>query len=562
MQRQGRVNPRTKWLVPVLGLCLGLIVLYLAAWRHSFDGMVAWRSEDAWDRSLPQALYGLPLLLVGAFLFLASAFRLLHLFLLKERADAFLQKNEIRIVAILILAFLVLIVLNSRHRFFDGDEFEHVHSAWYVESGKVPFRDFFENHNPLLWYTMLPVLKLFGHTVKAVLALRGLMLALSLGSALLVYRLASQITVSREIGIVSLLLLLSTVLFSQKGIEIRPDVPQVFFGLMSISFLIDFFRRSEAKKIALSGLSASLSFLYLQKSLFLLAAFAVVFAYGRLRKRIEWRHIAAFGLSALLPLLAFLGFLLATRSLGDYWATNWLAHAHKSRFYGDLLSLSGVLAENTVLIVYLIAAVPFAWKHKKSPEALKLVTFLGLFLLLAGLSYKASYSQHFLLPASLLCIPIAFYLRERFVELKKTGGEKLATLLLIVCIPFLVLTVTLLITNQKQLERIDFVLRNTRETDLVYDGRSRFNLFRPDLHYFWYATRTVDQTGQELFGEENRSADFDACELIKAKKPKFISEYRLDMEACGLSSLYRETGFEGLLMRAKSAARPVGPADL
>lgn len=30
----------------------------------------------------------------------------------------------------------------------DGDTLEHVHSSWLVWSGKIPYKDFFQHHNP------------------------------------------------------------------------------------------------------------------------------------------------------------------------------------------------------------------------------------------------------------------------------------------------------------------------------------------------------------------------------------------------------------------------------
>ena len=39
----------------------------------------------------------------------------------------------------------------------DGDTLEHVHSSWLIYSKKVPYKDFFQHHNPLLWYLAAPV---------------------------------------------------------------------------------------------------------------------------------------------------------------------------------------------------------------------------------------------------------------------------------------------------------------------------------------------------------------------------------------------------------------------
>ena len=38
----------------------------------------------------------------------------------------------------------------------DGDTLEHVHTSWLVWHGKIPYKDFFQHHNPLLWYIGAP----------------------------------------------------------------------------------------------------------------------------------------------------------------------------------------------------------------------------------------------------------------------------------------------------------------------------------------------------------------------------------------------------------------------
>ena len=67
-------------------------------------------------------------------------------------------------VKALAAVFVVLTFALSIFRFLDGDEFEHVHSAWHVLNGAIPYVDFFEHHHPLLWYLLAPVLALTGES--------------------------------------------------------------------------------------------------------------------------------------------------------------------------------------------------------------------------------------------------------------------------------------------------------------------------------------------------------------------------------------------------------------
>jgi len=36
----------------------------------------------------------------------------------------------------------------------NGDNIEHIHSSFLIAQGQVPYRDFFQHHNPLMWYLL------------------------------------------------------------------------------------------------------------------------------------------------------------------------------------------------------------------------------------------------------------------------------------------------------------------------------------------------------------------------------------------------------------------------
>jgi len=98
-----------------------------------------------------------------------------------------------------------------------------------------------------------------------------------------------------------------------------------------------------------------------------------------------------------------------------------------------------------------------------------------------------------------------------------------------------------------------YILSMTKDTDFVYDGANNFNLFRHDLHYFWFQTTTGLENYNALSG--NRFGDYDPCSLIKAKKPKFITTLHFDFSACGLDAFYVETKYPGVYIRRESPAK-------
>ena len=66
----------------------------------------------------------------------------------------------IRIVsAILVLYYIGFMVWTIFYtETGNGDNVEHLHSTWLISQGKIPYKDFFQHHNPLLWFVFSPLL--------------------------------------------------------------------------------------------------------------------------------------------------------------------------------------------------------------------------------------------------------------------------------------------------------------------------------------------------------------------------------------------------------------------
>ncbi len=63
------------------------------------------------------------------------------------------------VVALLVALPLLLRLALVERRGFNPDELEHLHFAWNVSTGKVPYRDYFDHHTPALHYALAPLLR-------------------------------------------------------------------------------------------------------------------------------------------------------------------------------------------------------------------------------------------------------------------------------------------------------------------------------------------------------------------------------------------------------------------
>jgi 4-amino-4-deoxy-L-arabinose transferase-like glycosyltransferase len=459
-----------------------------------------------------------------------------------------MNSNYKRILFTLVFLLLISLLWQSIHRYFDHDEFEHIHSAWYIANGFIPYVDFFQHHHPLLWFIILPFFKLFGSSIELVLATRILVFIFTIGIFVLVHRITLKLTYSDEVSLIAVLLLLSVVLFSRKIIEVRPDVPQVFFGLLSVYFFLKYLEDYSSSAMIYAGLCASLSFLFLQKTIFLLLAYTIVFGLLFILKKINLRSLLLFAGSCSLPLILFLLYIIFFNSFDDYLLTNWLVNMNTVRIFSSFKYLEKSLKVNYFFWMLSVFSSIYLLFNRKTELPIKIISFLALFLLGSVFSVPNPYEQYFLFTITLLSIIGAYGFTTINSKINFSWKFRVLLLILVIALPVYKISSRIQKTNLKQLEKIDFVIKNTTDSDTVYDGNITFNLFRQDIHYFWFYIG--ENGGLDTYNKltNNRYGDFNLCFLIRSKRPKIISNFMINMNECGLDELYSKTD-HGLFLK-------------
>jgi hypothetical protein len=158
------------------------------------------------------------------------------------------------------------------HRQFDTDEFEHIQAAWLMSRGLVIYRDFFEHHPPLLYLVVGPLVRAGGELdrlVAARLAMVPFAIAIVALSGAIAHRLSGRLG-----GALAAALLSTVVVFQQKSIEVRPDVPATAFLLAAI--LCATAPRLTSARLTAAGLAWGIALLFTPKVLFGLPALAAV----------------------------------------------------------------------------------------------------------------------------------------------------------------------------------------------------------------------------------------------------------------------------------------------
>ena len=143
---------------------------------------------------------------------------------------AALVKWDIVLGIVCSVAVVLVWLLWSRTQAVREDELLHLHDAWLVGQGLLPYRDFFEHHACWYHFLMGPAAAFFkpeADREAAVLFVnfaRGLsLLVVLVGLGLLVWM--GRLWKEWRLGLLALVLLSGVPFFLETAIETRPDVP-------------------------------------------------------------------------------------------------------------------------------------------------------------------------------------------------------------------------------------------------------------------------------------------------------------------------------------------------
>lgn len=431
------------------------------------------------------------------------------------KLDAMFKKINInRLLWIVLGALLVIIFFHSLNRFFDHDEFDVIHTSWKMLHGEKIYVDFFQHHNPLFYYLLIPILGILGENISTIIAIRLIFFLMLLLILFITYHIAIN-NFGKEIGIISLLLLTSTFIFVTKAVEIRLDVSETLFALGSLFFLLVYFEKKGLKYLALSSFLLGISFLFLQLVLFLILIIGCFLLFELYRRNIFFRDVVLYVSVFLLTIAPYGIYLFWTNSFYTYFQFNWILNMKFLLRFLPFDMLLHTYTFNTLLwIFYAVGSLFFMKKTNQ-----KRIGIVALGLLLSVFLVRHPYPQYLLLAMPLIAMISAYAIYTIF----KSSKAMLFVVLILSIGPQLQwLAQSAWNTNGEQLKKIAYVTSMTKKDDFVYDGAILFNVFRKDVDYFWYnvGPRHALETFQAM-----TDYHYDIYEIIDRVKPKIISNY-------------------------------------
>jgi len=441
-----------------------------------------------------------------------------------------LDKQWRRLAAVIVPCLTAAVVWLSVVKQFNTDEIEAVHSAWKMLHGETIYVDFFQHHHPFFYLGLAPILRLAHERPEAMIACRLAMLPFVAGMVAATFWLARR-RFDRKTAWLAVMLLMAHPIFLDKMVEVRPDVPQTFFGLLGLVLLLGQAPASPAswRRYFLIGCCFGASFLFLQKAVFFIAAALGVVLVRMIRRQANGWAAAAMLLGTAVA-AAPLGVWLAVQKIppADYFFLNWTLNARFLNHFGPIPNAVKVYNAQPIVIFFAIAACLYIVSAPKSfrlglddlrrPEGWEmLIVLFGLSLLV--LAARVPYVQYWVPMLPFLAILGG---RGMFRFLRRSEWFVPLALLLSILVPAAYVCHDLIlkgVTNARDLARIRYVLAATSPTDAVYDGDARWNVFRPDIDYFWFSLRK--NQGLDTY-RMLRSYEYDVYRLIEMKRPKVI----------------------------------------
>ena len=186
----------------------------------------------------------------------------------------------------LLVAFVALLVLHRipllLERGFDVDELQHLHGAFSIHQGLTPHVDYFEHHSSWFAWMLSGLIEVNGTGWSTIMLARGLMAAFAVVGLMCTHALARRLG-GAWVAAVAVVLHGTTLLFVDKSLEVRPDVPAAALWTLAVVLTCDGLRSGERRRFAGAGAALGLGLLFTFKLAFGAIGLGLAVLFSQLR---------------------------------------------------------------------------------------------------------------------------------------------------------------------------------------------------------------------------------------------------------------------------------------
>ena len=420
----------------------------------------------------------------------------------------------------LVLALLFCLYVSIYTTSLGGDTIEHMHSSYLVHINSIPYKDFFQHHNPLLWYIFAPIMGLFDIGVTD-----NFLTAFVISSAIIIsfinflyLFLITKKFLSNNLGGIIASSVAITPYIVLSIIHFRPD------NFMLTSFfagLYHYFCYLEQKKLKDLNISFFLfwcSFMFLQKIIFTLLLLGLITLYLVFKKKVLLSDILY---SIMLPItlsICFIAYLHSHDILSVWYHSNFTFNLHIPLLF-DQKRIGYIWLEFRVLLLLSILALIFC--IKKSSIYFKIIAIIFVFEAIQRFFYFSAFAYYYCLLVYICSILSATFL-SNIVFKKYYWMSYLLALPLLFCMYKPDIYNGNIGSKKSRFHQTLHreILHYITKCDNILNGDGTiYNVYNKDSHYYWNLLGQTDVIGAKV----GIAPLMDINHVIKTKKPRIIT---------------------------------------
>ena len=395
----------------------------------------------------------------------------------------------------IILGILAAFWILFNHQPKTGDDVEHLHSAWLVFEGKIPYVDFFQHHNPLLWYLFAPLVGFFAYNIAIFDIVRIISTLVLFVTIFITAKIVQKfICNDKYAGLLTVASIFPSYI-ALSGQDFRPDNYMVASFMIGLYFFLDYLQNLKKRTIIISFMSMFICFMFMQKSVFFLGVFGLEVLVLLALKKVRGKDFAIALILPFISCLLFILWLMSHQMVERYWLSNFIFNLYIPDVYDGL-------SEKTVPEFYgltALATVGFFYFMKYGNTAVRLVCFIWMSEAIQRFCYF-SLDRHYYyfldIMNAILVGGLAYRLICRwqwvaciFMMLAMAATWKFA----IYC------RQNKLPSEYHRYVTPKYIIENTNRCDAVLNGYGlTYGIFSRDLTYYWNLNGQLDVIGDKI----------------------------------------------------------------
>ena len=431
------------------------------------------------------------------------------------------QKTPIFLLLLhLVLALFYCLYISCFTTTLGGDTIEHMHSSYLVHINSIPYKDFFQHHNPLLWYIFAPILGLFDIGITD-----NFITSFVISSAIIVsflnyfylYLITKRFFNSFLAGLISA----STAITPYIVLSIthfRPDNFMLTAFFIGLYHYFCYLENKKLKDLSISFFCFWCSFMFLQKIVFTLVLLGIITLFLLIKKQIKLSDLIY---SLMLPFALSIGFvahLYTNDILATWYHSNFTFNLHIPELF-DKRRIGIIWPELKILLTFSILSLIFCLKN--SSIYFKILALIFVFEALQRLFYFSAFAYYFCLLIYIASILSGIFINNIILKKHYWAIYILAISLLVCMYKPSIYNGNIGGPKTRFYQPLHKeVTHYITKCDTLLNGDGTiYNVYNKDAHYYWNLLGQTDVIGAKV----GIAPLMDINHVIKTKKPRIIS---------------------------------------